>query len=114
MCPPPLAKPAAGVPLHLTEKLKKEGTILSPNPVFYSKPVSQAALQTTSEPACLGPANTLLAMSERSHCPLSAAAPSVGWRNPKNLSLPLFLPSSMRLVNVPMLLCAVGFKGLKV
>lgn len=76
MCSPPLAKPAAGVPLHLIEKLKKEGTILSPNPnpVFYSKPVSQVALQMTSEAVCLGPANTLLAMSERSHCPLSAAA----------------------------------------
>lgn len=74
MCSPPLAKPAAGVPLHLIEMLKKEGTILSPNLVFYSKPVNKVTLQTTSGPTCLGPVNTLLAMSKRSYCPLSAAA----------------------------------------
>lgn len=121
MCSPPLAKPAAGVPLHPVGKLKKEGTILSPNPVFYSKPGSQVALQTTSEPACLGPANTLLAMSERSPCPLSAAALGGYCLLDEGilitqacLSFPPFLPSSVRVANVPVHLCAVGFKGLKV
>lgn len=115
MCSPPLAKPAAGVPLHLIETLKKEGTILSPNPVFYSKPVSKVTLQTTSGPARLGPANTLLAMISLplicccpgGYCLLDEGIPSTQ----ACLSLPLFLPSSMRVANVPVLLRAVGFKG---
>lgn len=93
MCLPPLAKPEAGVALHLIEKLKKKGAILSPKPMFYSKPVSQVALQTTSEPACLGPA--LLAMSERSHCPLSAATLGVAvcWMKESQLHKPSSLPT---------------------
>lgn len=55
-------------------------------------------------------------MAERSHSPSSAAALlDEGIRVTQAcLSLPLFLPSSVRVANVPVHFCAVSFKGLKV